>query len=209
MPEYKSNEWRAVEEEAEFEVAPRHFVDLQVSCTKPVQVFGLLGQASTLLKTGQEFRFRGQVKGFEKILVKGVTKTPFGLRLVEEALSDGEYNSGEKAPVVSMPEPSNLLLKMRNMAREHHMRNRMPVLEPDEYPSFGRYEIDDDVDEVLFEEEAIERYQEKRKKEKEEAEAKARKDAEAKAAPQAPAAPQEPPSPKPPKEPPKAQEAAE
>lgn len=208
MPEFKSNEWRPVDGKAEFEVTPRHFVDLQVSCTETVKVYGLLGSSATLLKSGTEFRFRGQVKGFEKIAVEGKSKVPFGLRLVELALMDGEPNSGERPPVVSMPEPSNLLLKMRQIAREHHLRSRMPVLEPEDFASFGRYEIEDEDEEVLFEEEAFQKAQDERKA-KAEAAAKAREEAEAKAAPQAQKPPQEAVKPKEPEKPHEAPKAAE
>lgn len=189
MPEYDAKEWQARTGEVRFSLTPRHMVDVWISCTKVVSVFGVQGEASTLLKSGSEFRFRGQVKGFEELLIVGAPSTPFGLKVRERPLQNGEDISDEKPPVISLPEPSNLVAKMRRMAAEHHRQFRMPVLDPEDGPSFNRYEIDDDDQDVLFEEEAFERHQklkaEKAAKAKADKEAKARKDAEADPNPQA------------------------
>lgn len=178
MPEYNEIEWRHVEDTRVIPITERHMCDLWVSCTEAVQVFGVREGKKTLLKAGTEFRFRAQVKGYEALEVTG--KVPFGLKAITSPLQVGEYNSGERPPVVSMPEPSNLLQRMRQIARAHHEMSRMPVLEPDDFPSFGRYEIEDDDDEVLFEEEAHERRVEKaRAKQKELAQAKKKQEAQA------------------------------
>lgn len=178
MPEFRSDEWESVEKSRRIELTERHMVDLWVASKETVGVFGVRGKASTLLKSGKEFRFRGQVKGFEALEVIGTG--PFGLKCRASELQVGEYNSGIKAPVVDVPEPSNLLLRMRQIARAHHEATRIPVLDQDEFPSFGRYEADDD-EELMFEEEAFEKRQEDARKAKAEAAAKARKEAEAKA----------------------------
>lgn len=161
MPAYNSHEWQAAKGEISIEISRRHFIDIQVSCTKTVQVHGLRktkGHASVVLRSGTEFILKGPVKGFDQIIVKGTGQTPFGLRVRHLALQDGEYNSGERPPVVALPEPSNLVQKMRQMAADHHRFQRMPVLEPGEGGYFSRYEVDDDEDEVLFEEEAFEKH---------------------------------------------------
>lgn len=187
MPEFKDTEWRYVEKSKTIPLTPRHYVDIQVSCVEPVQVLGLREGKATVLKAGKEFRFKAQVKGFEALEVVGTV--PFGLREVTKPMQLGENNSGERPPVTSMPEPSNLLLKMRQLARAHHEFSRMPVLEPDDFPSFGRYEMDDE-DDVLFEEEAYERHQ-KAKAEKA-AKAKAEKEAKEKQPATPPQEPAEP-----------------
>lgn len=186
MPEFRADEWRPVQGECYVETSPRHFLDIQVSCTKEVRVFGVCEEKKTLLKSGTEFRFRGQVKGFEKVLIQGTGETPFGARVLDCPMQDGEYNSGVKAPVIELPEASNLVLKMRQIARAHHQATRSPVLEPEDFISFGRYEFEDDQ-EVLFEEEALEKAEAETK-----AKAKARKEAAAKAAQEAQEKPQEP-----------------
>lgn len=154
MPEYRSDEWQAIKGEFYLPLTERHMVDLWISCTETVQVLGVLDGEKRLLKSGKEFRFRGQVKGFASLEV--TSNAPFGLKVRHVPLQVGEYNSGERSPVVSLPEPSNLLLKMRQMQREHHVQSRMPVLDPDDFGTFGRYEVEDDQ-ECLFEEEAYEK----------------------------------------------------
>jgi hypothetical protein len=170
VPEFNSNEWYPKKGKVTLQTTARHMVDIWVSCSKTVKVFGLSEKGATLLKSGEEFRFRGQVKGFEKIVIEGTGQTPFGLKVRQSALQDGEPNSGEKAPVISLPEPSNLLQQINRMQREHHAARRMAVLEPEEGDAFfNRHVLDDDED-FLFEEELLAKAQE--------AEEKARKDAE-------------------------------
>lgn len=217
MREFDS-EWQATKGSFEFEVSEAHQVDLWVSCTKKVQVLGLpaeKGKAAVVLKSGEEFRFRAPLYGFRKVIVQGTGETPFGLRARHSPRQPDEVIDPEPAKVLSLPEPSNLVAKMRRLAAEHHRFNRMPVLEPEEGASFGRYEFDDE-DEVLFEEEAFAKSQEeaKERRAKAEAAAKARKDAEAKADPKQGAAPppeaaQEPPHDKEAPKSPPAQHAAE
>lgn len=179
MQVYDFFEWSAQKDPLELELSERSYVDIRVSCTHPVKVFGVSGPATTLLKVGQEFRFNGRVRGFDRLRIEG--EKEFGIRYRVVELQDGEDISPEKPPVVSLPEPSNLVLKMRQLSRAHHKQNRMPVLEPEDGPSFGSYEHDDD-EELLFEEELLAKRLEERKKAKEEAKAKARKEAEDEAA---------------------------
>lgn len=149
------NDWQAIKGQKTIKITPREMVDIWVSCSKPVQVFGVREKEAIPLKTGTEFRFREKLFDFEKILIVGTGQTRFGLRVHNRPLQNGEYNSGEKAPVISLPEPGNLLVQMRRMSRAHHEANRMPVLEPEEHSGFTSYEYDEDQ-EVLFEEEAYE-----------------------------------------------------
>lgn len=171
-----SNEWTSRKGIVSFSITEAHMVDIWVSCTKTVTVFGVCQGEKTTLKAGTEFRFRQKIKGFSQIKVAGTGQTPFGLKVLERPLEELDYNSGERPPVVELPEPSNLVARFREMARAHHAGNRWPVLEPEDTPSFGRYEIEDDED-VLFEEEAWSKRQEEKKAAA--AEAKARKEAEA------------------------------
>lgn len=178
MPGFKFDEWEAKTGEIAFSVSPRHMVDIQVSCTKTVEVYGVREAEEILLKAGPEFRLRTKIEGFEKVRVKGPDKTTYGVKVIESPLQNGELISDEKPPVIPMPEASNLLLKMREMSRAHHVASRMPVLEPEDGQFFRSYEIDDD-DEVLFEEEAFEKAKALRKEKADAKKAKAHKDAEA------------------------------
>lgn len=196
MPVYDQEEWKPRKGTFAFSITSRHMVDIWVSCTKTVKVFGVQGTEATLLKAGEEFRFRSQLRGYDKVRLVGTGQTEFGVKIAESPIQDGEPNNGEKAPVLQLPEPSNMLLRMRQIQKEHAAFSRYPVLEPEEFPSFGRYEVDED-DEVLFEEEAIAAAQEKRKKaelERKEQKAKERASHEAGAAPPSTSAekPQEP-----------------
>lgn len=177
MPEFDGSEWRHAKGEVVIEVTPRHMVDISVSCTKPVQVLGVPGTSgvsAVVLRTGSEFRFRGPVKNFAKIVIRGTGETPFGLRVIHSPRQNGEPLSDEKPPVIDLGEPSNLVAKMRRMAADAHRFRRMPVLEPEDGPSLNRYEVDDDA-ELLFEEEWLEQRQQELEEAKK---AKARKDAE-------------------------------
>lgn len=176
MPAFNADEWNPIKGTYAFQVDEKHMVDIWVSCTKTVTVFGVSKKGRIVLKSGTEFRFRGQVKGFRKIEIVGTGQTLFGLKVRETAMQNGEDISDEKPLVLSLPEPSNLVLKMRRLAAEHHSRNRMPVLEPEDGPSFGRYEYEDE-EEVLFEEEAFAKSQEEAKKRKEAKEAEEREKA--------------------------------
>lgn len=178
MPVFDAYEWESVEAEKVIDITRRHMVDIQVSCTELVHVFGLREEADhdpVRLQIGRQFRFRQVLRGFDQVRIAAAK--PFGLRVIHSPRQDGEEISTEKPPVVSLPEPGNLVLKMRQMARAHHMQNRAPVLEPEDGPSFSRYEVDDD-DELLFEEEAFEQAKERAEKRKQEAaERKAQQDA--------------------------------
>lgn len=212
MPVFDGEEWQAGHGDVEIEVTSRHMVDVQVSCTKTVQLLGVPGTPGTsavVLKTGTEWRFRGPVKNFEKIVIRGTGQTPFGFRIDHSPRQHGEPLSDERPPVVDLPEPSNLVAKMRRMAQDHHRFSRMPVLEPEDGPSFARYEYEDE-DELDFEEEAYEKALARREKEKEEkAKSKGRKEPEDVADPPAPEPPEEPAPPKKQADPPPPAKAAE
>lgn len=159
------NEWFAKKGKFSFSVSERHMVDIRVSCAKTVKVYGVREGKSVQLKSGENFRFREKVYGFEKITIAGTGETEFGLCITEGPLREIDYNSGEKAPVVELPEPSNLVARMRAIARSHHSRSMYPVLDPEDTPSFARYEHDDE-DELLFEEEAWDKIREAREAKK-------------------------------------------
>lgn len=179
MPVFNAQEWEAKKGTIAFAVTPRHMVDIWVSCTKEVQVLGVRDQTEIPLKSGTTFRFLGKLEGYEKVKVKGTGQTQYGIKVIETPLQNGEDISDERPPVIPVPEPSNLLLKMRQMSRAHHVASRMPVLEPEDGPSFRSYEFDDD-DDVLFEEEAFAKRQEERKTKAENAiKAEGRKEPEA------------------------------
>lgn len=186
MREFDSREWKIGKGIEVFPITARHQVDIWVSCPKPVQVRALPEGKSrdpVVLRSGTEFRFRAPLYGFVEVQIVGTGDTAFGMAVRHSPRQNGEPLSDERPPVIHLGEPSNLVAKMRQMARAHHQRNRLPVLEPEDGDFFNRYEIGDD-DEVLFEEEAYEkRVQEKKDAAKKKAEAEARKEAEAKAAP--------------------------
>lgn len=161
-----SNEWQAIKGQKTIKITTREMVDIWVSSSKTVQVFGVRQAEKIPLKTGSEFRFREKLFDFEKLEIVGTGQTKFGLKVKTRPIQNGEYNSGIKAPVITLPEPGNLLIQMRRMSRAHHEANRLPVLEPEENQSFRSYEYDDDQ-EVLFEEEAYEKAIEARKAAKE------------------------------------------
>lgn len=161
-----NNEWAKGQDEEAIEITERHMVDLWVASEQKVQVLGLpqeKGSSPVVLHSGEVFRFRQTLTGFSDLIIR--SEGSFGYRCKHRPRQAGEYNSGEKPPVVPQIEPSNLLLKMRQMARAHHEQQRMPVLEPEDGPSFNRYEVDDEAD-LMFEEEALEAYKEKKAAEK-------------------------------------------
>lgn len=164
MQAYNASEWNAYDGEKKIQITRRHMVDLEVSSTSQIQVLGLRkeeGHSPVVLKSGKSFRFRCPLVGFDEIIIKPTLKEEYGLKIVHSPRQIGEQNSGERAPVASLPEPTNLVQQMRRLAAAHHSHNRMPVLEPEDGPSFGRYEYDDDQ-ELMFEEEAIEAAQAKK-----------------------------------------------
>lgn len=171
MPDFDATDWRACKGERKLELTPRHMVDAWVSCTETVTLSVVPNDPEAdevLLRAGAEFRFRAPVHGCKTLVIRGRSATPYGLRLRHRPMQNGEPLSDEKPPVVALPEPGNLVAKMRQIAAQHHNQHRMPVLEPEDGPSLFRYEVDDD-DEVLFEEEAHEKRQKEKKAAAEEA----------------------------------------
>ena len=166
MPEYNAQEWEAVPKQIKIPLQRKHQIDLWISCTEDVQVFGVPQEkekAPVILRTGKEFRFRSPLVGFSALQIK--SKVEFGMKLVHSPRQDGENISDEKPPVVTMPEPDNLVWKMRQIAEANARQGRMPVLEPDEATGFQSYEYEDDQ-ELMFEEEEIEHKREQREKAK-------------------------------------------
>lgn len=196
------HDWQAYKGTFKRTITARENIDLRVSCTKPVQVFGMRGAEKILLKAGENFRFLDTLRGFSALMIKGPRDTEYGFRLIHQPRQQGEANSGEKPPVLQLPEPSNLVQQFRRMQRDHHVSNRSPVLEPED-GFFRSYELDEDED-FLFEEEIAARNA---------AEAKARKEAEAEAEQQEARTPperlEEPPSENTSDDPPPLAEAAE
>lgn len=163
-----SNDWEVIKKQKVVAVSPRHHIDVQVSSTDIVTVSALPEDQTEYIpiRSGHSFRLLTPLEGFQKIKISAPTE--FGLKLIHKPRQYGEPNSGEKAPVVTMPEPSNLVLKMRQIAAQHHRETRAPVLEPEEASFLRSYEHDDDA-ELLFEEEAIERHQQQQQQKAEEA----------------------------------------
>lgn len=151
MPVFRSDEWSKVTGSVDIAISDRENVDVWVSCTHPVSVFGVSGEEETSLAAGATFRFRNVVQGYEALRVTGSPGVAFGLKVTTRPRQLAEHNDQVKAPVIPVPEPTNLVWRMREMARQHHAARRMPLLEPEDM-GFRSYELDDE-EEAVFEEE--------------------------------------------------------
>lgn len=162
MQAYKAHEWQAASKETRLELDTRHSIQVQVSCNQDVQLLGVREKAEIPLKVGREFRVKMASEGFEAIILRGTDKITYGYCLKEMPRQDGEPLNNLNPPSPPLPGDDNLLLQIRNIARQEMMRTRMPNLDPEDLPFFDRYEIPEDEDE-LFEEEIIQSQQKSRK----------------------------------------------
>lgn len=153
MPVYDANEWYTSNEPVHIDIDERHHIEISVSCTKEVQLLGLVnGERKIPLHIGKQFRIRSATKGFEALQLKGVGKTYFGYRVREMPRQDGEALNNENPPSPPMPgTDDNLVLKLQKMVRQQAREHRMPVMEPEGDGFEDRYGIEDDDED--FEEE--------------------------------------------------------
>lgn len=158
MQEFNAENWEKAKGSITLPLTEKSRVTLWISCPKTVKVFGVCQGEKVLLKTGTDFFFKGTLTDFSALTLQGEGQAEFGYSFRHQALQLGEYNSGEKAPVVDLPAPSNLIQQMHRIAKEQAAFARYPVLEPDDgtHPFMRRYELDDD-DALEFEEELFER----------------------------------------------------
>lgn len=158
MRDFNAEEWNAAKGTRKIELSAVHFIEITVSCSKAVQLLGVRGDKKVPFQSGNSFRFRGKVQGFDYLELKGTGQTEFGWRLRELPRQDGEPLNHDNPPAPPMPGNENMLLAMRRIFQQELRRNRSPVMEPEDLPD--RYSIDDDDWE--FEEELAERLQAER-----------------------------------------------
>lgn len=148
-----NHDWQSAKS-IEWEIKPKYRCDIRVSCTHDVrlegQKIGLPGWI--LLHSASTFRIKPLFEGFEKLRLIGDQE--FGFWVRDMPVQDGEPLNDENPPSPPMPGDDNLLLQMKRMMRAEMMRNRSPVLEPENLPMSEQYAIDDD--DYRFEEEIME-----------------------------------------------------
>lgn len=145
--------WTAEEGKTEIDLGEKAQVQINVSCTQDVQVLGVRGQEKIPLKIGREYRFKVRTGSFEKLIIQGKPKTPYGLRIQYFEMQDGEPINDDNPPAPPMPGADNLLLQMRQIVQAEMKRNSSPVLDPEDLPFASRYEVDDE--DYDFEEEIL------------------------------------------------------
>lgn len=143
MPDYK-NEWLVSKATKKIPTSNAHQLEISVSCTQDVQLFGVRGSEKVPLKIGREWRFKTRVKGFDRLELKGKPAVEYGYRVVSRPVQDGEPLNSDNPPAVPLDTGDNLLLQVKRLMRDEFNRNRSPVLEPEDLPWASRYEIDDD-----------------------------------------------------------------
>lgn len=153
MPDYNIEEWQRAVGKTTIDVEERHYIQIQVSCSQDVQVFGVSKEAEIPLKIGREFKFKAKTAGLDQVIIKGKPATPYGLCIKHRAIQDGDPIDHENPPSPPIPGEGNMLLKIRSIMQQQARNNRQPVLEPEDLPFATRYEIEDDDD--RFEEEII------------------------------------------------------
>lgn len=152
---YDAFEWRKGVGKTVVPSTNVHQVEILVSCSKEVQVFGMCKGEAIPLKVGKEFRFKAKALGFESFVLSGTGQTEYGFRVKELARQDGEPLNADNPPAPPLPRSDNLVQKLHSIMRENARRQRLPVLEPDSDFFSMRYAIEEDDGE--FEEEIIER----------------------------------------------------
>lgn len=158
MREFEASEYENHSKEVRLELSQRSNVHLRAVSPKPLKMFGLREGEKVLLETGTTIAIRKTLTGFQALLLVPYGQQSFSLAHDIRERQLAEYNSGERPPIVDMPEPSNLVWKMRQLAKAEHDRSRVPVLEPE---NLARYEYDDDA-ELMFEEEWLAKVQQQR-----------------------------------------------
>ena len=142
---FDATEWQAGKGREKIALSEIHQIEISVSCTQDVQLFGVSEDKTVPLKIGREFRIRCKTKGFLHLELKGKPQVEFGYRIRTIERQDGEPLNSDNPPDPPMPGQDNLLLQMRRIMNENMRRDRPPVLEPEGLGPFGtRYEVDED-----------------------------------------------------------------
>lgn len=137
-------------------------IEVSVSCTSDVHLTAVSGKKRVLLQTGQAYRFRGRLLGFQRLELKGAPGVEFAYRIRPIDRQVGEPLDDRNPPSVPMPQADNLLLQMRKLFQEDLKARRPPVMEPEDLAFASRYEVDDD--DLAFEEEIIANQRDERAK---------------------------------------------
>lgn len=152
VQDFDATEWSLGSETTvlPLELEVHHHVQVRVSCSKEVTLLGVCEEKEIPLQSGQTFRFRGQLRNFQALALRGTGKTVYGYSFKEIPRQDGEALSDEKPASPPLPGNDNLLLSMRRLMQQEHRRNMPPVCDPEtDLPD--RYTIEDD--DFRFEEE--------------------------------------------------------
>lgn len=147
MRVFNADEWHVGMGVVSIETAPVQSLDLSVSCTEAVEVYGMregAEHAVLLHVTKGSETFRAKFKGFVSIDLYGPDKVEFGYRAITRVMQDGEPIDHENPPAPPAPNPKNMLAQIRQLMRDEFTRNRLHLLEPEELPFADRYLVDED-----------------------------------------------------------------
>lgn len=170
MLEFNADEWSVAKGSRKIELTERHYLEVRVSCTKMVTVYGVSGQKKVPLQSGTQFRCRARTTGFTHVEIKGTGQTEFGYTTRQIPIQDGEPLTHEKPAAPPLPSATNLVAQIARTIRQEMRYQRDPVMEPEDHPFATRYEVDDD--DFEFEEDIVERTRREKKEARERAKAK-------------------------------------
>lgn len=149
MLKIHADDWFAFKGESVFDLQPSTYVDLTVSCTKPIRVelVDTDGQVVPIWHGGSG-RFRAQVKGFTKMILNAPVEAGACLKIDDRQIEEPH----SKDPTVpEYLEAANLLQRIRQEVRRQMGAAREAFAERD--VDLPGYEIDEDDD--LFEEDML------------------------------------------------------
>lgn len=157
MYRYKAHEWKSTTSDVEIFTTGKDALDIRCSCVGPVQISGVNsdGQIVPLFTQEGTFRFRAIVQGFDKVFLSSLEGDLFGYCVNAKARQVEEPHDDLRAPEVpTFGATDNLLLQLRQRARDEARLGRDPVLERDfEFNPLQADPLLDPEGEPVFEEE--------------------------------------------------------
>lgn len=152
MLEFNAHDWKVAEKKVTFDLDEATcFVQVRVSSTQAVTLYGVRGKARIPLQSGPQYRCRAKVEAFDALELEAEVAFGYTFDILER--QDGEPIDHENPPAIPMPSPKNLVQQFQQMMRDQARRKRLPIAEPEDLPGSARYAIEDedfDFEEEIF-----------------------------------------------------------
>ena len=155
MRDYDLKKWSRATGETRLRAEPKQRVSIRAASSKPLRISRLDGDRKIPIRSGCEVELVCSTEDCEVFAIDGTGKTVYGYSFETVQLQEAEPINHDDPPAVPAPGNSNLILQMRQLFQEQMAATRLPVLEPEDSPFAGRYELDE-ADDLLFEEEIAE-----------------------------------------------------